>query len=138
MLKHRRLTPKIFLFLVLIDFLETFTQFCFKKAALAESGLQVKVLSDILHFVATMLSSPFLWSGLVSVLVIFAIWSTVLSRIDLSVAVPVSSFSYITIPLVSVIFLHESVSALRWCGISFIIFGIILVSISTKNREELR
>jgi drug/metabolite transporter (DMT)-like permease len=136
MLKKRRLTLKIFLFLVFIDFLETFAQFCFKKSALTESGFQITAFKDALHFITAMIPSPFLWFGLISVLVIFAIWSTILSKIDLSVAVPVCSFSYITIPLVSVLYFHEKISALRWFGISFIIFGIILVSISSKHKEE--
>jgi drug/metabolite transporter (DMT)-like permease len=134
--KKRRLTLKIFLFLVFIDFLETFAQFCFKKTALSQSRLEIRAFSDAAHFIATIIPSPFLWFGLISVLMIFAIWSTILSKIDLSVAVPVCSFSYITIPLVSVLYFHEKISALRWFGISFIIAGIILVSISTKHKEE--
>ncbi len=137
MLKQRRLTLKIFLFLVFIDFLETFAQFCFKKSALSESGIEIKALVDIAHFIKSILPSPFLWLGLISVLVIFAIWSTILSKIDLSVAVPVCSFSYITIPLVSMLYFHENISVLRWCGISFIILGIILVSLSSKQKEKI-
>jgi len=136
MVKKRRLTFKIFLFLVFIDFLETFAQFCFKKTASSESSLQVKAFTDAVHFIWSVIPSPFLWLGLISVLMIFAIWSTVLSKIDLSVAVPVCSFSYITIPLISMFYFHEKISTLRWFGIFFIIFGIIFVSLSTKHKEE--
>ncbi len=135
MLKKGNLTFKIFLFLIFVDFLETFTQFCFKKTALPESGFEINVLSDILIFLKAMAFSPFLWLGLVSVLFTFIIWSTILSHIDLSVAVPVCSFSYITIPLVSIIFLHEKVTYLRWMGIFLILIGVILVSISSKHQE---
>jgi undecaprenyl phosphate-alpha-L-ara4N flippase subunit ArnE len=65
----------------------------------------------------------------------FIIWSTILSKIDLSVAVPVCSFSYVTIPLVSIIFLHEKISLLRWSGIFFILVGVIFVSLSSKEKE---
>jgi uncharacterized membrane protein len=47
--------------------------------------------------------------------------------------VPIASFSYITIPLVSIVFLHETVSALRWLGISFILLGVVLVSLSSRE-----
>lgn len=43
-----------------------------------------------------------------------------LSKIDLSVAVPIASFSYILIPLSSALFLGESVSLFRWIGVIFI------------------
>jgi undecaprenyl phosphate-alpha-L-ara4N flippase subunit ArnE len=65
----------------------------------------------------------------------FIIWSTILSKIDLSVAVPIASFSYILVPLVSIIFLHEKISALRWLGIFFILAGVIFVSLSSREKE---
>jgi uncharacterized membrane protein len=51
------------------------------------------------------------------------------------VAVPVASFSYIIIPLVSIIFLGESVPTTRWLGIGVILIGVTLVSISSHNQE---
>ena len=136
MFKNRSLTSKILLFLVSTDVLETFTHFCFKKSAIPQAEFQVKALLDALVFIQAMLVSPFLWLGLSSVLLTFIIWSTILSRIDLSVAVPVCSFSYIAIPVVSMIFFHEEISVLRWLGIIFIIAGIILVSLSSKQKKE--
>jgi undecaprenyl phosphate-alpha-L-ara4N flippase subunit ArnE len=68
-------------------------------------------------------------------LVTFIIWSTILSRIDLSAAVPIASFSYILVPLVSIVFLHEKISNLRWLGIFFIILGVIFVSLSSQEKE---
>ena len=128
-----RLTLKILLLLIFADFLETFTHLCFKKSVLPESGFVITKPPDAFIFIKTVALSGFLWIGLVSVIAIFIIWSTVLSKIDLSVAVPVASFSYILVPLVSIIFLHEKVTALRWAGIVFILMGIILVSLSAKK-----
>ncbi|MGD0336825.1 MAG: EamA family transporter [Candidatus Omnitrophota bacterium] len=136
--REKHLTLRILFLLIFIDFLETFAQFCFKKSALPKSGFEIKVLSDAFHFIISIIPSPFLWLGLFSVLLIFTIWSTILSRVDLSVAVPVCSFSYITIPLVSLVFLHEKISVLRWTGIFIILLGVILVSISSKRKEEIQ
>jgi drug/metabolite transporter (DMT)-like permease len=124
-MKYKKpLTAAVFFFLVCTDILETAAQFCFKKAALLQnSGGLLSVLT-----------SPLLWLALLTVFVLFCIWSTVLSKVDLSVAVPIASLSYITIPLVSVIFLGEHVSFLRWLGIGFVILGIILVSMSTRKE----
>lgn len=132
----KRLTIKVILFLVFSDMLETFTQFCFKKGALTRSGFEIKIISDIFNFLLGVFSSGFLWLGLLSVVLTFVIWSTVLSRVDLSVAVPVASFSYILIPIVSIIFLHEKISILRWSGIFFILLGVIFVSLSSKEKQE--
>jgi undecaprenyl phosphate-alpha-L-ara4N flippase subunit ArnE len=65
----------------------------------------------------------------------FIIWSTILSKIDLSVAVPIASFSYILVALVSILFLHETITLLRWMGIFLILTGVIFVSVSSRVKE---
>jgi drug/metabolite transporter (DMT)-like permease len=60
----------------------------------------------------------------------------ILSKIDLSVAVPIASFSYILVPVVSIVFLHEQITALRWLGVLFVLVGVVLVSLSSKERTE--
>jgi drug/metabolite transporter (DMT)-like permease len=131
-----KITVKLLLLLVSTDILETFTHFCFKKSALLESGFEIARVSDALIFVQSMLSSGFLWVGLASVAVTFVIWSTLLSKIDLSIAVPICSFSYILVPLASMFFLNEKISALRWSGIAFVLVGVIFVSMSHHGEEE--
>jgi len=130
----KKVTLKILLLLIVSDILETAIHFFFKKGALAESEFSVADFSSALVFLKAVFSSPFLWAGLLTVIVVFIIWSTVLSRIDLSVAVPIASFSYILVPVVSVIFLHEHISVLRWMGILLILMGVIFVSLSSKER----
>jgi drug/metabolite transporter (DMT)-like permease len=131
----RHLTAGIFLLLVSTDLLETLVQFLFKKCALVQSAAAVTTFSQALAFIGAALTSWYLWSGLITVFVLFAIWSGILSRIDLSVAVPIASFSYLTIPLVSIIFLHETVSVMRWAGIGFILSGVVLVSLSSREMS---
>ena len=133
--KHK-LTPKIFLFLILADVLETFHQFCFKKSALLENDPNIAGIYDLLLFFNTVFSSPFFWVGLFSLILMFIIWSTILSKIDLSVAVPVASFSYILVALVSILFLHETITLLRWAGIFLILAGVIVVSMSSQGKES--
>jgi len=132
----KKLTLKLLFFLVCTDFLETFTQLCFKKSAVSESEVVISGLFGVFSFLQTAFLSPFLWLGLLSVLAIFILWSSLLSKIDLSVAVPVCSFSYILVPLASIIFLHEKVSLFRWSGVFFILLGVVFVSLSASERER--
>jgi uncharacterized membrane protein len=67
----------------------------------------------------------------------FIVWSTILSKIDLSVAVPIASFSYILVALVSILFLHETITLLRWIGIFLILTGVIFVSVSSRVKESI-
>ena len=130
----KKVTLKILLLLIASDVLETAIQFFFKKSALVQHGFVVTDASSAIIFLKAVFSSPFLWAGLGAVVAVFIIWSGILSRIDLSVAVPIASFSYILVPLVSIIFLHEKVTVFRWVGIFFILAGVILVSLSSEER----
>lgn len=120
--------------LIFVDVLETFAHLFFKKSALQQSALQIDNLAAALIFLQSVLSSPFLWCGLLMVFLVFIIWATVLSKIDLSVAVAVCSFSYILVPTASIIFLNEKIGILRWLGIIFILIGIIFVALSSKEK----
>ncbi|MDD5116295.1 MAG: EamA family transporter [Candidatus Omnitrophica bacterium] len=130
----KKVTLKILLLLLASDMLETAIHFFFKKGVLSQGRLPVVDLSSFLAFLAAVFSSPFLWAGLLTVVAVFVIWSTVLSRIDLSVAVPIASFSYILVPVVSVILLREQISVLRWVGILLILLGVIFVSLSSAEK----
>ena len=132
----KKVTLKILLLLIACDILETAIHFFFKKSALVQSNVAVVDLATALEFFKGVFVSPFLWAGLFTVFAIFIIWSMVLTKIDLSVAVPIASFSYILVPLVSIIFLHEQITALRWIGVFFVLIGVILVSLSSKERLE--
>ena len=132
----KKVTLKILLLLIACDIFETAIHFFFKKSALAQSSKVIVDLATAVEFLKAIFVSPFLWIGLFNVVAVFIIWSTVLTKIDLSVAVPIASFSYILVPLVSIIFLHEQVTALRWLGVFFVLAGVILVSLSSKERLE--
>ncbi|MBM3243299.1 MAG: hypothetical protein FJZ12_00445 [Candidatus Omnitrophica bacterium] len=131
----KKLTLKIILLLFFSDILETLTHFLFKKGALTQVHLDIDSFPTFITFLLGVFSSLYLWTGLLSVLVIFIIWSVVLSKVDLSVAVPVASFSYILVPLSSALFLGEKVSLLRWSGVFFILIGVVFVSLSTRHKE---
>jgi drug/metabolite transporter (DMT)-like permease len=130
----KKLTLKIILFLVLSDIMETVTQLFFKKCATPAGSITVNNPAGIVSFLGEVSSSPYLWLGFFTVLLTFIVWATILSKIDLSVAVPIASFSYILVPLASVFLLHEKISLLRWAGIGLIFAGVIFVSLSSKEK----
>jgi len=136
MRKKRPLTFLLFILIVSTDVLETIAQFCFKKTALLQHSAAITGISDALRFISVAVANPLLWLALLAIFVLFCLWITILSKVDLSVAVPVASFSYITIPLVSIIFFGEKIPFLRWIGIGFILLGVILVSLSSHRQKE--
>ncbi len=134
---QKGLTFKIFIFLVLNDFLETGAQSLFKTAAVSQENFHISQGHDVLIFIGHMITFPLVWLGLLAVVLIFTSWSTILSRIDLSMATPIASFSYVLVAVAAVVFFHEHVGWLRWTGILFILAGVSLVSTSAPKKQDL-
>jgi uncharacterized membrane protein len=81
----------------------------------AAGGGELHMNADSLR---SLLSSPIVWAGLVLFGLSAIVWLFALSRASLSFALLV---------------LHETVPALRWLGVAFIVTGIILVA-QTPHR----
>jgi undecaprenyl phosphate-alpha-L-ara4N flippase subunit ArnE len=73
------------------------------------------------------------WIGVVLFACSAVAWVAVLSRTSLSFAYPFVSLTYVFIIAVDRFVLHESVPALRWAGVAFIVTGIVLVSRTPHN-----
>lgn len=96
-----------------------------KKAT--ESPSLFKKFTD--HHLAVIFNHHFLVStlalGLGTIL-----WLLSLSKVDLSIANPFMSLSYILVMVLSKIFFDEEIPNKRWIGISLVILGIIFISSS--------
>jgi len=134
-MKKSHLTLKIFALIVLNDLIDTLAQFLMKKG-LIETGIGSVTFANLAEFASRNASSLLLWLGIIVQVLNFFVWIVILYKVDLSIAMPVGSTSYIFIPLVAALFLHEHVSLVRWAGIVLIILGIHFVSQSRKPAEE--
>jgi len=124
-------TLKIFALLVLNDALDAVAQLFLKKGVI-QTGITSVTFGNVWEFIARNASSPFVLAGIFIGLANYFLWFVILYRIDLSVAMPVGSTIYIFVPFMSIFFLNEHVSALRWTAIILIIIGIHLVA---KSKE---
>ncbi|MFA5143551.1 MAG: EamA family transporter [Candidatus Omnitrophota bacterium] len=106
----------------------------FLKKGLADTGISVIGLNNIIEFGFASLSSWLVWLGILVYIVNFVLWLVIIYRIDLSIAMPVGSVAYAFVPIIAVIFLHEHVSPIRWLGIAMIVLGIYFTS-QSKNPE---
>lgn len=126
----------VFAILLTNEVADTFAQFCFKKTAMLQGATSMTGLGDAWAFVCSALGQGYLWMGLATVAVVLVSWLVVLSKVDLSVAMPLTSSSYVFVALTSMIFLHEHISLMRWCGILLILVGVLIVSLSSHREEE--
>lgn len=126
------LTFKIFLLIVLNDVGDALGQILMKKGLL-QNGITDVTFSNLLSFFSVSASSSLIWLGLLVYVLNFFVWILILTRVDLSIALPVGSTSYIFIPLLAMFFLHENISLLRWVAILIIAVGIHLVAQSKPS-----
>lgn len=129
------LTLKVFFLIITTDIVESVAELFYKKAVLS-TGIENVLFSNLAEFAGGIVSSPWTWLGVMLYTVNFFIWIVVLVRVDLSLAFPVGSTTYIMVPLLAMIFLHEKVNPMRWFGIIFIIAGIYFISISGEKPKE--
>jgi drug/metabolite transporter (DMT)-like permease len=134
-MKNNNISLKILFLIVLNDVGDSIAQLFLKKGFIG-GGMSSVHLSNIGEFVSRNISSPWVWLGLFIYVMNFFIWIIVLYRVDLSVAMPVGSTSYIIIPVLAVLFLGEHVSLLRWAGTIMIAVGIYFALKSPSAKIE--
>ncbi len=127
---------KLFLLISLNDLIDTASQILMKK------GLGSADINSALGFCAYLVDFAhpglvFFWLGLAVWVSNFFLWMFILSKTDLSIAMPLASISYILVPCAAMVFLHEGIPPLRWAGLALIVAGIYYVSQSkpTSRRQ---
>ncbi len=132
-MRKNNLTLAVLFLMLLTDICESAAQ-ALMKMGLNKTGIDNVTFANLTEFVVKGATSGYIWLGILIFLINFFMWITVLSRIDLSIAYPVSSFSYILVPILAMISLHEVVNPLRWVGIVLIIAGVYLVAKSAEMK----
>ncbi len=90
-----------------------------------------------LTMLAYAMKSPFIWGGIVLLILFFACFLSVVSWADLSFVLPATALGYILNVFTGNYFLDEPVSQARWMGSVLIVFGVILVSLSGARKAKL-
>ncbi len=130
------LTLKVFLAVIVNDLIDGLAQMMMKMGLVQPAVFSFSI-HDTLIFILQNAASPLVWAGICLYALNFFIWIAILSRIDLSLAVPLGSATYLVIPLLAMFFLHENMPPLRWAGIFLIMAGIYLLSQSKPSPAPL-
>jgi drug/metabolite transporter (DMT)-like permease len=132
--KKGKLTFAVLAMIIMTDIIESFAELFWKKGTLS-TGIDDITFSNLFTFMEHLLGSSGFLIGAVLYVVNFFLWIAVLSKVDLSVAFPTGSTSYIFVAVLSMVFLGEQISLYRWGGIFLIIIGIWFISRSTRHDE---
>jgi drug/metabolite transporter (DMT)-like permease len=127
MSKAGSVTLRIFLAIFLNDVIDALAQILMKKGIVGGAVVSWS-LHDLLFFVTQNAVSPLVITGIILYALNFFLWIIILTKIDLSLAVPLGSTTYALIPFSAVVFLHEKISMMEVAGIFCVILGILVLS----------
>lgn len=82
--------------------------------------------------ICSILTSPFIWAGILLYIIATVFWLVVLSRASLSTVYPVQSLAYVLGVLGGIFVFGESISLAGWLGLVFIILGVSLTGIGLR------
>jgi len=109
--------------LILVVVLDTFVQISWKFAL---SGIPVS--ASAAATTRQVFSGIFFYLALLALGAQFFSWMHILSKTDLSFALPITALSYLTVLAVSNRALHESVSATKLAGVALILVGVYFIT----------
>lgn len=106
------------------------------KRGMAKIGEVQISPSGLAHAFQLTVSSGSIWIGIVFLSGFMLSYMTVLSWADYSYVMPAGAFGYALLTLLAVIFLHETVSPMRWVGVVLICIGVLLVGQTRPRTTE--
>ena len=89
--------------------------------------VSLKNFGEIFPLAGNVLTSPYIWLGMASLMGFMIVHMLLLTWADYSYVQPATSLSYATVALLSYFLLGELVTPLRWLGIAVICFGVFIV-----------
>lgn len=82
------------------------------------------------------LSSPWVWLGILCMILGFASWTQVLRTVPLNLAFAQANAEHVIVPLVCWGFLGESINGRRWVGIFLVVIGLLLAAKPLAQHER--
>jgi multidrug transporter EmrE-like cation transporter len=117
----------IFLIIIFEIFLNVAAQLAL-KAGIDRIGHFDFSWSNFIPILTQILISPWFWLGIGIYVVSVVVWLMILSRIEVSIAYPLTSMGYILSAVAAYYLFGEHVSMIRIAGILVILLGVVLVA----------
>ena len=84
----------------------------------------------------TGLRSGWVWWGIFASVVSLFSWLATLKKLPLTIAFPAGQAVHILVPISSLVFLGEAISARRWLGIALVLVGLMIIAKPAARLEE--
>ena len=130
------LSVKVIILIVLLLVFDTFAQLAFKIAVMQLGEFPTQNVSAIWYYCLQLAYNFYVICGVLALILALFTWLTLISKVDLSFAHPMTSLAYATIPLAGTFFLHEPLHWPRMVGIALIVIGVIIISDDESDHKK--
>ena len=105
--------------------LTALAQFSLKKTMLSVGAFNIN--ASIINYFINIIINPWFFLGFFCYIVSICLWMGVLSKVQVSLAYPLSSFGYIIVAVAGYYFLDENLTTFRMGGIALICIGVMVL-----------
>jgi drug/metabolite transporter (DMT)-like permease len=127
---------KLLLILIIGLVFESTGVILLKKGITGVGDMHGVTASEIVRIVKASLTSPQILAGVFFEALFFICLLVLMSKSDISFLWPLTALSFVFATLAAMIFLHESVSWIRWIGVALIMLGAAFISYSEHMKEK--
>lgn len=121
---------KIILLVLLSESITVIGQICFKKSTNSIGTFDMHNGGDRIRFLLKIFTKPYLWTGILAMIIGLIVWLLAIAQGDLSLVFPIGSLQYILILFLAHKFLGEKIDRMKFIGTLLVMVGIALMSIS--------
>ncbi len=82
-----------------------------------------------LHYLFTMFTDPMVLSGLAAAVLASFAWTLAVQQTAISIAYPFMALSFVIVPILARLFLHEQISAGQLVGMGMIVAGVSVAAV---------
>ena len=130
------LSPQVVVLIALLLLFDTFAQLAFKIAVTQLGEFPTQNVSVIWYYCLQLAINLYVIGGVLALILALFTWLTLISKVDLSFAHPMTSLAYATIPLAGTFFLHEPLHWPQMVGIALIVIGVIVISEDETTHKK--
>lgn len=127
---------KLLLVLIVGLVFESIGVVCLKKGITEMGEMKTVSVAEVIRMVKSGVTNLNILLGVFFEALFFGCLLLLLSRGDVSFIWPLTSLSFVFATIAAMIFLHETVSSVRWIGVLLIMIGAGLISYSEKQKEK--
>lgn len=115
---------------------DTCAQLFFKIGMMQLGELSIYSVAQVHRYGINLATNPFIISGVFALVIAFFSWLSLISKVELSFAQPMTSLVFVTIPLSAAWLLNEPLHISQCIGISLIVLGVFVVSDDGLSRRD--